>query len=56
MNTPFRSLGGYMTGITEEQLKNSPDAGRNVRNDSSFDRANETTLNDYYGSQYYWTE
>jgi sporulation protein YlmC with PRC-barrel domain len=50
------SLGGYMTDITEEQLKNSPDFGRNVRDDSAFDRANETTLNDYYGSQYYWTE
>jgi sporulation protein YlmC with PRC-barrel domain len=50
------SLGGYMTDITEEQLKNSPDFGRNVGDDSAFDRANETTLNDYYGSQYYWTE
>jgi len=49
-------LKGYQTDITESQLLASPDFGRNADDDKWFDRANETTLNDYYGSQYYWAE
>jgi sporulation protein YlmC with PRC-barrel domain len=47
-------LGGFRTDITEEQLKNSPDFGRNNFDDWD-DRANETTLYDYYGEPYYWS-
>jgi sporulation protein YlmC with PRC-barrel domain len=50
------SLNGYVTNITEEELKGSPPFGRNADDDNYFDRANEATLYDYYGSKYYWTE
>jgi sporulation protein YlmC with PRC-barrel domain len=49
------TLGGYVTNVTEEQLKGAPDYGRNP-DDNWFDRNNERTLNDHYGSQYYWSE
>ncbi len=48
-------LRGFLTDITEEQLKSAPDFGRN-RDADMFDRDNERTLNDYYASPYYWTE
>ena len=49
-------LGGYITDITEAQLKNSPDFGRNTNDDDFFDRADERELYDYYDSRYYWAE
>jgi sporulation protein YlmC with PRC-barrel domain len=49
------SLGGYVTDVTEEQLKGAPDYARNT-DDNWFDRNNERALNDYYGSEYYWAE
>jgi hypothetical protein len=48
------SLGGYMTDITEAQLRNSPDFGLN-NDDDWFNRDDERLLNDYYGSPYYWS-
>jgi sporulation protein YlmC with PRC-barrel domain len=47
--------GGYVTNITEAQLKGSPDFGLNADDDDWFDRDNERTLNDYYDSPYYWS-
>jgi sporulation protein YlmC with PRC-barrel domain len=49
------SLGGYITDITEAQLRNSPDFGLNNEDDDWFDRDEERTLNDYYESPYYWS-
>ncbi len=48
------SVGGYVTDITEAQLKNSPDFGFDD-DDDSFNRDNERQLNDYYQSPYYWS-
>ena len=49
-------LGGYVTDITEAQLKGSPDFGLyNDDDDDWFDRDDERTLNDYYDSPYYWS-
>jgi hypothetical protein len=48
------SLGGYMTDITEAQLRNSPDFGLN-NDDDWFNRDDERLLNDYYESPYYWS-
>ncbi len=48
------SVGGYVTDITEAQLKNSPDFGFDD-DDDSFSRDNERQLNDYYQSPYYWS-
>jgi sporulation protein YlmC with PRC-barrel domain len=45
--------GGYQTDITEAQIRNSPDFGRN-NDDDRYDRANEVALFDYYDSPYYW--
>jgi sporulation protein YlmC with PRC-barrel domain len=47
------SLGGYVTDITEAQLRNSPDFGLN-NDDDWFNRDDERLLNDYYESPYYW--
>ncbi len=49
------TLGGYVTDVTQEQLKGAPEYARNS-DDNWFDRDNARRLNDYYGSQYYWTE
>jgi sporulation protein YlmC with PRC-barrel domain len=49
-------LGGYVTDLTAEQLKGAPAYARNTDDNNWFDRDNEQTLNDYYGSQYYWRE
>jgi sporulation protein YlmC with PRC-barrel domain len=49
------SQGGYVTDITEEQLKNSPEFGRNTTDDwAGFDRTNERALHDHYNASYYW--
>jgi sporulation protein YlmC with PRC-barrel domain len=48
-------LKGYVTGITEEQLKNSPDYGRNANEDDWFDRDQERAIYDYYETDYYWS-
>ena len=48
------SLGGYITDITEAQLRNSPDFGLN-NDDDWFNREDERLLNDYYESPYYWS-
>jgi sporulation protein YlmC with PRC-barrel domain len=45
--------GGYVTNITEEQLKGAPSFGVNS-GDDWFDRDSERRLYDYYGSEYYW--
>ena len=47
--------GGFITDITEAQLKNSPDFGRNT-NDDYLDRDDERELYDYYDSRYYWAD
>jgi hypothetical protein len=47
--------GGYVTEVTPEQLKGAPKCARNT-DENWFDRENERTLNDYYGSEYYWSE
>jgi sporulation protein YlmC with PRC-barrel domain len=49
-------LGGFATNITSDQLRDSPDVGRNNRADLWANRDNESSLYDYYGSPYYWTE
>jgi len=46
-------LGGYQTDITEEQIRSSPEFGRN-NDDDRYDRASEAALFDYYDSPYYW--
>jgi len=48
------SLGGFVTTVTEEQLRGSPDFGRNNEMDR-YDRDSERELNDYYESPYYWS-
>ena len=48
------SLGGYITDITEAQLRGSPDFGLN-NDDDWFNRDDERLLNDYYESPYYWS-
>lgn len=48
------SLGGFVTDITEAQLRGSPDVGRN-NDDDWYDRDSERELNDYYDSPYYWS-
>jgi sporulation protein YlmC with PRC-barrel domain len=48
------SLGGFVTDITETQLRGSPDVGRN-NDDDWYDRDSERELNDYYDSPYYWS-
>lgn len=49
-------LGGYVTDITEAQLKGSPDFGLYTDDDDAwFDRDDERALNDYYDSPYYWS-
>ncbi len=48
------NLGGFVTEITEAQLRGSPDFGRN-NDEDWYDRASEEELNDYYQSPYYWT-
>lgn len=45
--------GGYVTNITEDQLRNSPAFSQNT-GDNWFDRDNERALYDYYESEYYW--
>jgi len=47
------SLGGYRTGITEQQLRGAPIFYRSP--DYSWtDRQQEQELHDYYGAPYYW--
>lgn len=48
------SLGGFVTDVTEAQLRNSPDFGRN-NDEDVYDRDGEIELNDYYESPYYWS-
>lgn len=48
------SLGGFVTDITEAQLRGSPDVGRN-NDDDWYDRDSEREINDYYDSPYYWS-
>jgi sporulation protein YlmC with PRC-barrel domain len=48
------SLGGYITDISEAQLRHSPDFGLN-NDDDWFNRDDERLLNDYYESPYYWS-
>jgi sporulation protein YlmC with PRC-barrel domain len=45
--------GGFVTDITEEQLRGSPDYGVNS-GDDWYNRDYERGLHDYYGSAYYW--
>jgi sporulation protein YlmC with PRC-barrel domain len=46
------SLGGYVTGITESQLKNAPQ-----HTESSWgDRDWETRVHEHYQAPYYWDE
>ena len=47
-------LGGYLTDITQEQLKGAPEFG--YGSDDVADRTREQAFNDYYGSPYYWAE
>jgi sporulation protein YlmC with PRC-barrel domain len=47
-------LGGFVTEITEAELRGSPDFGRN-NDDDWYDRDSERELNDYYDSPYYWS-
>lgn len=52
-------LGGYVTSITEAQLKGSPEfsvSNNSNDDDDWFDRDNERTLNDYYDTPYYWSD
>jgi sporulation protein YlmC with PRC-barrel domain len=44
---------GFVTDITEEQLRGSPDYGVNS-GDDWHNRDYERGLHDYYGSAYYW--
>jgi sporulation protein YlmC with PRC-barrel domain len=46
-------LGGFLTDITETQLKGSP-AFSQDRDWDFTDREHERALNDYYDSPYYW--
>jgi sporulation protein YlmC with PRC-barrel domain len=50
-------LGGFTTDITPDRLKEAPEFSRNADDGDYFtDRARESTLNDYYGSRYYWND
>jgi sporulation protein YlmC with PRC-barrel domain len=53
-------LGGYVTTITPDQLRDSPRFARSADADDDVrfwsDRAREQSLYDHYGSPYYWTE
>jgi hypothetical protein len=44
------NLGGYVTGITERQLKDSPA----FSDDSYSDRNWETAVHQHYGTPFYW--
>ena len=44
------NLGGYVTGITEQQLKDSPA----FSDDSYSDRNWETAVHQHYGTPFYW--
>jgi sporulation protein YlmC with PRC-barrel domain len=48
-------LRGFVTEITEAELRGSPDFGRNNDDDDWYDRESERELNDYYDSPYYWS-
>jgi hypothetical protein len=48
------SLNGFRTNVTEDQLRGAPAFGNNGDDDVYPDRSSERTLNDYYGSSYYW--
>jgi hypothetical protein len=48
------SLGGYLTDITEEQLRGAPTFYRNDDYDWS-DRSRERELHDYWRAPYYWS-
>lgn len=45
-------LGGYRTGITEEQVRGAPVPYD--EEESRFSRDRERALHDYYGARYYW--
>jgi len=45
------AVGGYRTGITEEQLRNAPE----FSDDSWSDRSWETRTHEHYGAPGYWT-
>jgi sporulation protein YlmC with PRC-barrel domain len=49
------SLGGYVTVVTQDQLNAAPAYARNTDN-NWFQRDDERTLHDHYGSDYYWDE
>jgi sporulation protein YlmC with PRC-barrel domain len=52
-------LGGYVTTITPDQLRDSPRFARGADPDEVdfwSDRAREQSLYDHYGSPYYWIE
>ena len=44
------NLGGYVTGVTERQLKDSPA----FSDDSYSDRNWETAVHQHYGTPFYW--
>ena len=46
------SLGGYVTGITESQLKDAPQFTENAWGDRSW----ETRVHEHYRAPYYWDE
>jgi sporulation protein YlmC with PRC-barrel domain len=51
------SLGGYVTNITPEKLRDSPAFARNNKDDDFWsDRKSEQSLYDYSGATYYWVE
>jgi hypothetical protein len=45
------AVGGYRTGITEEQLKDAP----KFSDDSWHDRDWETRTHQHYGAPFYWS-
>jgi hypothetical protein len=47
------SAGGYVVGVTREQLEKAPTVGRNETPNWD-DRAYESKLHDYYGIPPYW--
>ena len=46
------SLGGYVTSVTEQQLKDSPQ----FSDDSWSDRSWETRMHQHYGARPYWDD
>jgi len=46
--------GGYVVGLTKEQLESAPHYGRN-ENPAWGDRAYEQGIHDYYGAPPYWS-